>query len=64
MDAPLASEVEKGLAGRRPTLPKTQAHKRPDEASMITVILFMLLGWFGCTLLMTIYASRATKPVA
>jgi hypothetical protein len=37
---------------------------RPDEASMITVILFMLLGWFGCTLVMTIYASRAKKPLA
>jgi hypothetical protein len=31
---------------------------------MINVILFMLLGWFGCTLVMTIFASRATKPVA
>ena len=63
MDAPLASEVEKGLAGRRPTSPRHR-RKTPDEASMITVILFMLLGWFGCTLVMTIYASRATKPVA
>jgi hypothetical protein len=32
--------------------------------SMITVIFSMLLGWFGCTLVMTIFASRATKPVA
>jgi hypothetical protein len=31
---------------------------------MITVVLFMLLGWFGCTLAMTIVASRATKSVA
>jgi hypothetical protein len=64
MGTPLASEVEKGLAGRRPAPPTTQAHRRHNEASMITVILFMLLGWFGCTLVMTIYASRATEPVA
>ena len=31
---------------------------------MVTVILFMLLGWFGCTLVMTVNASRATKSVA
>jgi hypothetical protein len=31
---------------------------------MITVVLFMLLGWFGCTLVMTIVANRATKPIA
>jgi hypothetical protein len=31
---------------------------------MVTVVLFMLLGWFGCTLVMTVYASRATKPLA
>jgi hypothetical protein len=31
---------------------------------MIMVVLFMLLGWFGCTLVMTVYASRASKPIA
>jgi hypothetical protein len=30
---------------------------------MITVVLFMLLGWFGCTLVMAVYASRTTKPL-
>jgi hypothetical protein len=31
---------------------------------MGTVILFMLLGWFGCTLVMTVFASRTTKVSA
>ncbi len=31
---------------------------------MVTVVLFMLLGWFGSTLVMTVYASRKTKPLA
>jgi hypothetical protein len=31
---------------------------------MSTTILFMLLGWFGCTLVMTIFASRTTKTSA
>ena len=63
MDAPLASD-RYGAGQDTDPIPPKEAYIRRDEAPMITVILFMLLGWFGCTLVMTVFASRATKPVA